>query len=88
MNSMEFIEEAFKMFREMLDNTAPLKNMSESIFGLNYDFRKELDSQNLVEIIGKIIRASINSFIILDQFTQHQQIKLMKDNSMHHANFG
>lgn len=66
MNTVEFIEEAFKMFREMLDNTSPLKSMSEIIFGVNYDFRKEFESQNHVEIVGKVLRASINSFIILD----------------------
>lgn len=68
-NSQEFVEEAFKLFREMLSNSSPLKNMSEAIFGEGESIAELVAQGKSFEVIGKILRASINSFIILDKYT-------------------
>ena len=71
-NSQEFVEEAFKMFREMLGNTTPLKNMGDKVFGAGFKLSESLSSGTCLSTISKILRASINSFLILDRYTQHR----------------
>jgi hypothetical protein len=68
-NSQQFVEETFKLFREMISNTIPLKSMGDQIFGAAFSLSEELAKESYVETIGKILRASINSFLILDKYT-------------------
>lgn len=80
-NSKEFVQETFKLFREMLSNTLPLKNMSDRIFGVNFNFGSALESDSQLAVISKILRASINSFLILDKYTQSRESRLASKNA-------
>ena len=83
-NSESFVVETFKLFREMLGNTTPLKNMSDKIFGAKFNLMEALENENYIETIGKILRASINSFLILDKFTKYRETKYLNQSAHLH----